>query len=58
VPATTYVSLQPLDLRFFLPLNADFSGVTGDLSSVSHSFLVSIDVFKSPKRLLPEGEES
>ncbi|KAK9539465.1 hypothetical protein VZT92_004571 [Zoarces viviparus] len=32
--------LQPLDVSFFGPLKADFSGVTEELSAVSHSFLV------------------
>ncbi|XP_032390430.1 uncharacterized serine-rich protein C215.13 [Etheostoma spectabile] len=39
-PHTSHI-LQPLDVSFFGPLKADFSGVTGDLSAVNHSFLVS-----------------
>ncbi|XP_031698045.1 jerky protein homolog-like, partial [Anarrhichthys ocellatus] len=39
-PHTSHI-LQPLDVSFFGPLKADFSGVTGDLLAVSHSFLVS-----------------
>ncbi|XP_071381368.1 uncharacterized protein [Centroberyx affinis] len=39
-PHTSHI-LQPLDVSFFGPLKADFSGLTGDLSAVSHSFLVS-----------------
>ncbi|KAK9528062.1 hypothetical protein VZT92_014560 [Zoarces viviparus] len=39
-PHTSHI-LQPLDVSLFGPLTADFSGVTGDLSAVSHSFLVS-----------------
>ena len=39
-PHTSHI-LQPLDVSFFRPLKADFSGVTGDLSAVSHSFLLS-----------------
>uniref|UniRef100_UPI003AACBCED uncharacterized protein n=1 Tax=Centroberyx gerrardi TaxID=166262 RepID=UPI003AACBCED len=38
-PHTSHI-LQPLDVSFFGPLKADFSGLTGDLSAVSHSFLV------------------
>lgn len=37
----TFHILQPLDASFFGALKADFSGLTGDLSAVSHSFLVS-----------------
>ncbi|KAK9517519.1 hypothetical protein VZT92_022885 [Zoarces viviparus] len=40
-PHTSHI-LQPLDMSFFGPLKADFSGVTErDLSAASHSFLVS-----------------
>uniref|UniRef100_A0A8C2ZHE7 HTH CENPB-type domain-containing protein n=1 Tax=Cyclopterus lumpus TaxID=8103 RepID=A0A8C2ZHE7_CYCLU len=39
-PHTSHI-LQPLDVSFFGPLKADFSGVSGDLSAMSHSFLVS-----------------
>ncbi|XP_028428578.1 uncharacterized protein LOC114552133 [Perca flavescens] len=39
-PHTSHI-LQPLDVSFFGPLKADFSGVTGDLSAVNHSFMVS-----------------
>ncbi|XP_068567903.1 uncharacterized protein [Cebidichthys violaceus] len=39
-PHTSHI-LQPLDVSFFGPLKANFSGVTGDLLAVSHSFLVS-----------------
>ena len=41
LPPHTSLILQPLDLSFFGPLKADFSGLTGDLSAMSHSFLVS-----------------
>ncbi|XP_071760830.2 uncharacterized protein LOC139915943 [Centroberyx gerrardi] len=39
-PHTSHI-LQPLDVSFFGPLKADFSGLVGDLSAVSHSFVVS-----------------
>ena len=39
-PHTSHI-LQPLNVSFFGPLKADFSAVAGDLSTVSHSFLVS-----------------
>lgn len=39
-PHTSHI-LQPLDVSFFGPLKADFAGIAGDLSAVSHSFLVS-----------------
>jgi len=41
LPIHTSHILKPLDVSFFRALKADVSGVTGDLSAVSQSFLVS-----------------